>query len=214
MTINKITKNDARYIVMLNDKVMYDSPMFIDANAAHDWMCLRIKRQDIALLNSISNKVRVELIPTGYREAITPWMPVQWTLHDGIALPPMSAMINSAAPLSEFVVKDNGKREALANGMVRSPADDKPDYSLILTMLIMPRFAAHMTKGAKVYGPRNWEQALQSKDPAERAKTKQRFLQSACRHFMQFVRGDKDEDHVSAVVFNMNGYIEMEATDA
>lgn len=34
----------------------------------------------------------------------------------------------------------------------------------------------------------------------------ERFRESAARHFFQWMRGDTDEDHAAAVVFNLNGY--------
>lgn len=103
----------------------------------------------------------------------------------------------------KFVVKDSGKREEFESGMVRDTADDKTDFSLPLNGPMFERWAAHLTKGAQKYpdtkpGSPNW--MLASGD-AELV----RFKKSAVRHFLQWYRGQTDEDHASAVFFNING---------
>lgn len=63
---------------------------------------------------------------------------------------------------------------------------------------LLERYAGLMTRGAVKYTERNWMQA------AGEAELK-RFISSACRHLVQYLRGDKDEDHAAAVWFNING---------
>lgn len=101
--------------------------------------------------------------------------------------------------LSAFETKDSGKREQFGSGMVRDTTAGKIDYSLIFDGPMVDRYAALMTRGAAKYAARNWMQAA---GPEEL----ERFRQSACRHFRQWLRGDTDEDHMAAVVFNLNGY--------
>ncbi len=60
------------------------------------------------------------------------------------------------------------------------------------------RYAALMTRGAVKYSARNW---MQASGQAEL----ERFISSASRHFFQWYKGDRDEDHAAAVVFNING---------
>jgi hypothetical protein len=98
-----------------------------------------------------------------------------------------------------FTVKDSGQREQFASGMVRDVATDKVDYSLALDGPMFERLAVHLTKGAKKYSKRNWMQANGQTEL-------DRFKESAIRHFVQWVRGDRDEDHAAAVLFNINGY--------
>lgn len=97
-----------------------------------------------------------------------------------------------------FKVKDSGQRQEFASGMVRDTSAGKTDYTLILDGPMLERWAEHLTKGAGKYAPRNW---LKAEGEAELA----RFRQSAFRHFLQWMRGDTDEDHASAVFFNVNG---------
>lgn len=101
--------------------------------------------------------------------------------------------------MNSFEVKDSGKREEFAGGMVRDTAEGKTDYSLILDGPMFWRWAVHMTKGAIKYAKRNWMKASGEEEAA-------RFKESALRHFLQWYRGDTDEDHASAVYFNINGY--------
>lgn len=98
-----------------------------------------------------------------------------------------------------FVVKDSGAREMFESGMVRDMAEGKTDYSLAFDGPLLERLARHLTLGAVKYKPRNWMKAA---GPVEL----DRFKQSAIRHFVQWMRGDVDEDHFAAVVFNMNGF--------
>lgn len=59
----------------------------------------------------------------------------------------------------------------------------------------LKRVAELYTRGAEVYGDRNWENW--DIEYAEKAKA------SAFRHFYQFMEGDRSEDHMAAVVWNM-----------
>ena len=101
------------------------------------------------------------------------------------------------AKSSVFLIKDSGKRMNYKSGMRRDLQDNKIDYSLVYDGPLMDRYAEHLTKGAKKYGRRNWQLA-NSQEELER------FIQSASRHFRQWMRGDIDEDHMAAVVFNLN----------
>jgi hypothetical protein len=97
-----------------------------------------------------------------------------------------------------FVIKDSGKREEFKGGMVRDIEENKIDFTLVLDGPMFDRWAIHLTKGAKKYAARNWMKA-------EGEVEYERFKRSALRHFIQWFRGDVDEDHASAVYFNING---------
>lgn len=101
-------------------------------------------------------------------------------------------------PRGGFVVKDSGQREQYDSGMVRDTAEGKTDYTLVLDGPMFERWAEHLTKGAVKYAARNWMKAAGDAEL-------ERFKQSALRHFLQWFRGDVDEDHASAVFFNING---------
>lgn len=94
-----------------------------------------------------------------------------------------------------FVVKDSGKRKEYASGMKRDTTEGKPMYSLIDRDFLY-RLAIHMTKGAEKYGKDNWRLAKSQEEL-------DRFKDSALRHMMQWLNGDADEDHMSAVAFNL-----------
>lgn len=106
-----------------------------------------------------------------------------------------------------FLVKDSGKREEYASGMVRDTQENKPDYTLIDDDFL-ERLAVHLTKGAVKYGENNWRKANSKVEL-------RRFKKSAFRHFMQWKRGDKDEDHASATSFNQFAadYVERRLSD-
>lgn len=102
-----------------------------------------------------------------------------------------------------YEIKDSGKREEFASGMVRDTATDKIDFLRVMEGPMFDRWAEHLSKGAIKYpdikpGVANWTLASGEAELA-------RFRKSAMRHFRQWLRGDTDEDHAAAVFFNING---------
>lgn len=97
----------------------------------------------------------------------------------------------------EFITKDSGDRKEFSDGMVRDTAEGKARYDLLPTFMLK-RFAQLLSRGAKKYGERNWEQA-------NTQEALNRFRESAFRHFIQWFDGEVDEDHASAVLFNISG---------
>lgn len=99
--------------------------------------------------------------------------------------------------MSDFKVKDSGIREEYPSGMQRDTQEGKINFSLAYDGPMFERYAAHLTKGAVKYGVRNWQNANSQEEL-------DRFIASAARHFHQWLRGDVDEDHMAAVIFNLN----------
>lgn len=97
-----------------------------------------------------------------------------------------------------FTIKDSGERMQFDSGMVRDVTTDKTNVALVYDGPMFWRWAVHLTKGALKYSKRNWMKANGEKEY-------ERFRESAARHFQQWYRGDKDEDHAAAVFFNING---------
>lgn len=101
-----------------------------------------------------------------------------------------------------FVTKDSGRRVEFRSGMVRDTDDGKPRFDLLVAEGVpfdaqfLTRCAALMARGAAKYSGRNWERA-NSRAEWERMRA------SAFRHFVQWMAGDRDEDHAAAVVFNL-----------
>ena len=61
----------------------------------------------------------------------------------------------------------------------------------VFTMLL--EVAIHFEDGAKKYGDNNWRKGIPVKV----------FLDSALRHYIKFLRGDKDEPHDRAICWNL-----------
>jgi len=102
-----------------------------------------------------------------------------------------------------FVVKDSGKRKEFDSGMVRDVGGDKVRYNRCLEGPMFRRWADHLHKGAKKYpdvspGVANWTLA-------NGAEELQRFKESALGHMIDWLLGKVDEDHCSAIFFNVNG---------
>lgn len=102
----------------------------------------------------------------------------------------------------KYDTKDSGEHITFSSGMVRDTSNNKPNFNLMIPKGIryeeqmLTRFAELLTRGGEKYTPRNWEQA-NSEEELERYK------ESAFRHLVQWLSGANDEDHASAVMFNI-----------
>lgn len=105
----------------------------------------------------------------------------------------------SAEPLTGwpvvFTTLDSGERVDFPSGMRRDTDKGKPRYDLIPRPMLK-RLAELYARGAEKYGDDNWTLADSQAEV-------DRFQASAFRHFMQWLEGDRDEDHGIAVVFNI-----------
>lgn len=99
----------------------------------------------------------------------------------------------------EYEIKTEGAIIPRASGMTREDKSHKIRYDLIPHFLLY-RLAMVYTKGAKNHEPRNWEKASTEEDL-------DLFVQGAWRHFMQFLKGEVDEDHFAALMFNLAGIV-------
>jgi len=103
---------------------------------------------------------------------------------------------------SNFKTLDSGKRVDFNSGMRRDSQEGKPRYDLCYEPLLT-EWAHLMARGAEKYGENNWQLANSQEEL-------NRFKASAWRHFVQFMRGDKDEAHHAAVLFNIGAIMMLE----
>lgn len=96
-------------------------------------------------------------------------------------------------------LKDGGKRETYNTGAIREPATGKGAYELMSPFALM-RIAKHYENGAKKYADRNWEHGIPFG----------RLIQSATRHLNQWEQGDRSEDHLAAICWNVMAMIHFE----
>lgn len=97
-------------------------------------------------------------------------------------------------------VKDHGGvRLRTPTGGEREASDGKGRFDLIPPEPLV-RLAKHYENGSRKYAPRNWEKGL----PLSR------FIDSAFRHLVGFMAGDRSEDHLGAILWNIGGYIQTE----
>jgi hypothetical protein len=100
-------------------------------------------------------------------------------------------------------IHDSGQRQVFASGSMRDPSTGKIKWSRILFGPMARRWAQHLTTAEAKYpdpkpGVPNF--TLISTD-----EEFYRYKESALRHFMSWYFDEKDEDHASAVFFNING---------
>jgi hypothetical protein len=95
----------------------------------------------------------------------------------------------------EYVTHDSGERIDYPSGMRRDTTKGKLRFDLI-PLFMLKRVAGLYTRGAEKYGDNNWQLANSEEELT-------RFKASAFRHFVQWLDGERDEDHGAAVFFNI-----------
>lgn len=106
----------------------------------------------------------------------------------------------------EYETKDSGEHAEFSSGMHRDTDKGKPRFDLCFISCLpyeeQPeyRYAMLRARGAEKYcesiNDINCEKACSEEELA-------RFRSSAARHFSQWMSGNRDEDHASAVRFNV-----------
>lgn len=100
-------------------------------------------------------------------------------------------------------IKDSGERITYASGSMRDPSTGKIKWSRITYGPMMRRWAQHLTTAeAKYPDP---EPGVPNFTLISTAEEYYRYKESAFRHFMSWFNEEIDEDHASAVFFNING---------
>jgi hypothetical protein len=102
-------------------------------------------------------------------------------------------------------VKDGGEKHTVfETGGERVIVEGRGRYDLI-PPYPMKRLAQHYENGAKKYADRNWEKGLPLHS----------FIDSTERHLNSFKDGDRAEDHLAAILWNIAGYMwtEREITE-
>lgn len=114
------------------------------------------------------------------------------------------------APLT--TIQDSGKRVTYASGSLRDPSEGKIKWSRILFGPMARRWAQHLTTAEPKYP----DAALGVPNfmLIETEEERLRYKESALRHFMSWYYEETDEDHASAVFFNINGVEIIKAKNA
>ena len=107
-----------------------------------------------------------------------------------MALPPLDF---------DYVVKDSGQREEFTTGARRDTQEGKPRYNLHPPRPLY-RTVMQYTRGAEKYGEGNWEKGMPFS----------RVMDSLMRHVEAYRMGNREEDHLAAIVFNANCLMDYE----
>lgn len=99
--------------------------------------------------------------------------------------------------MPRYETASSGNMSEYPSGMHRDTDEGKVKWHLVADGPMLQRWAELLTRGAVLYGDRNWQQADSLEEWA-------RFRESAFRHFIQWWTGYEDEDHAAAVLFNIN----------
>jgi hypothetical protein len=96
-------------------------------------------------------------------------------------------------------MNSSGSKRVFSTGACRDNADDKPSMELLPLDLLM-RVSEWYTIGGKKYGNHNWR----------KGQNVSACVGSLLRHLTKYCLGQKDEDHLSAIVFNALSIMNVE----
>lgn len=95
---------------------------------------------------------------------------------------------------------DSGHRMSFDSGALRDRPQGKGKYVLI-SPVGLRRLALRCEQGHIKYGNgRNWEKGMPVSE----------FIDSSLRHLTQYLAGDNEEDHLAAVMWNIQAAMHME----
>jgi hypothetical protein len=98
-------------------------------------------------------------------------------------------------------MNDGGERMTSENGGMREPSTGKGAYELV-SPFALERIAVWYELGARKYADRNWEKGIPFG----------RLIQSGLRHMIRWMKGDRSEDHLAAVCWNVMAMMHFEET--
>lgn len=96
----------------------------------------------------------------------------------------------------DFITKDSGERRVFETGSVRDSRKGKGRFDLI-PAYPLKRLAQLYERGAEKYADNNWQ----------KGQPLANYLDSAMRHMNDYREGDRAEDHLIAVAWNVFAYI-------
>lgn len=99
----------------------------------------------------------------------------------------------------DYVIKDSGERQQFSTGSVRDTREGKGRYDLI-PFEMLERLARHYELGANKYGDNNWT----------KGQPLSRYFDSASRHMLSWKKGLRDEDHITAAIWNLTAILHHE----
>lgn len=99
----------------------------------------------------------------------------------------------------ELEIKDSGERTEFDTGAVRDMHEGKGRLDLLPCTAIL-ELAKHCEAGALKYGERNIDKGIPQHS----------LIDSAMRHLFKYLRGDQDENHIVAALWNVAWAVEQE----
>lgn len=106
----------------------------------------------------------------------------------------MNKEIKSPKDRLEKIKESVSKSRVFDSGAMRDANDDKPAIHNLLGYT-RQRFGYHMRMGANKYGDSNWLKGM----PTDQ------YLESVDRHLAAYMEGNRSEDHLSAIIFGIQG---------
>lgn len=103
------------------------------------------------------------------------------------------------AAYDAVVIEDSGDRTAFDTGAVRDMHEGKGRLDLLPCSAIL-ELSKHCENGALKYGERNVDKGIPQHS----------FIDSGLRHLFKYLRGDRDENHLVAALWNIAWAVNQE----
>jgi hypothetical protein len=97
------------------------------------------------------------------------------------------------------IIKDSGQRTEFSTGAKRDMHDGKGRMDLLPCTAII-ELSKHCENGAIKYGERNVDKGIPQHS----------FIDSGLRHLFKYLRGDRDENHLVAALWNIAWAVEQD----
>lgn len=105
------------------------------------------------------------------------------------------------------MTKKHSKTRKFASGAIRDNEDSKPDFTETISWTAFNRYAKYMTSKKSKYGSGNFKKGIDIES----------YERSLIRHLDKYMRNkyengndEKEEDHLSAIIFNTFGIMHEE----
>lgn len=110
-------------------------------------------------------------------------------------------MINRKVKKVKSMILDSGERTEFDTGAKRDMHEGKGRLDLLPCNAIL-ELAKHCENGAKKYGERNVDKGIPQHS----------FIDSGLRHLFKYLRGDRDENHLVAALWNIAWAVDQDVS--
>jgi len=108
---------------------------------------------------------------------------------------------------TKFKLDNSGKVRSFSSGAIRDSEESKEDYTETISWTAFKRYAQYMTGKKAKYGAGNFKKGI---DISSYERSLLRHVQKYMSNKYEVGNTEKDDDHISAIIFNCFGILHEE----